>query len=109
MLYEGAGADKLRYLVECGGPLSPDDPVCNVIWAVKALRNKLLRHDPDHGSEPGIAKSWEQFSECLGDIGIRRWPVTESDFTHLQDVLIERTAAFLQTLLVTSDVGKRAD
>ena len=108
-LYERAGADKLRYLEEGGGPLKRDDALCNVIWAIKALRNKLLRHDPDHGSTAAVAKSWERFSGCLGEIGIRRWPVTESDFTHLQDVLIDRATVFLQTLLAKSDVGNRAE
>ncbi len=108
-LYEDAGAGKLRYLKEKGGPFTRDDPACAVIWAIKALRNRLLRHDPDHGSEAEVAKSWKWFSESLGDVGIRSWPVTESDFTHLQDVLIDRTAVFLQTLLTNSGVGKRAD
>lgn len=98
-LYEDAGGGTLRYLEENGGPFRREDPVCNVIWAIKALRNKLLRHDPDCGGEGEVAKSWSGFNECLADIGIRSWPVGEGDFAHLQDLLIDKATMFLQELL----------
>jgi hypothetical protein len=47
MLYEGAGKDKLRFMEYIS------DDQCDIIWVIKHLRNKLLRHDPDHGSAGG--------------------------------------------------------
>lgn len=98
-LYEDAGADNLRYLDAKGGLLKRDDSVCDAIWAVKALRNKMLRHDPDHGGDAGAQESWRQLNASLVKVGIRSWPVTPDDFTALQDALLGRVAVFLETLL----------
>jgi hypothetical protein len=54
LIYEGAGDRKLRFLKEHGGHLEPGD--CDIIWALKSLRNKHSMHDPEHGSESDIRK-----------------------------------------------------
>lgn len=98
-LCEDAGSPKPRYLKGDGGPLERNDPICDVIWAIKALRNGLLRHDPDRKSEVEATKSWKWFSDTLHDLGLSRWPATEGEFSYLQDVLTRRTSEFLERLL----------
>ena len=56
IFYEGAGKDNLRFLDKHGGPLTDAD--CDLIWCIKHLRNKWLRHDADHGKEKENQKSW---------------------------------------------------
>lgn len=98
-LYEGAGDEKLRFMAKHGGVYEPVDPHCNVLWAVKFIRNKTMRHDPDHGDERKIKKSWSDLSESLAKLGIDGWPVTPDDFTRIQEVVLDQTVAFLSELL----------
>ena len=70
--YEGAGKDKLRFLKDYGGPLTPEE--CDVIWSIKTLRNKWLRHDVDHGKESDIDKSWKSLDECFLQLGLSGFP-----------------------------------
>jgi hypothetical protein len=98
-LYEGAGDEKLRFMAKHGGVYEPTDPQCNLLWAVKFLRNKTMRHDPDHGGERKIEKSWSDLKESLAKLGIDAWPVTSDDFTGMQEVLLHETVAFLSELL----------
>jgi len=99
-LYEGAGDEKLRFLSENGGVIDKADPALAAIWAIKALRNKTLRHDPDHGADKKIEKSWSGLNSSLRDIGIDAWPATPEDHTRIQDAVLDATIAFLRTLLV---------
>ncbi len=95
--YEGAGKDKLRFLREYGGPLLKED--CDVIWSVKTLRNKWLRHDPDHGKESDIKKSWSSLEECLRRLGIQGYPRAEADYQLLHGRILTDMADFLGRLL----------
>ncbi|MBU4307199.1 MAG: hypothetical protein KKB32_05125 [Acidobacteria bacterium] len=60
IFYEGAGKDNLRFLEKNGGPLTDAD--CDLIWCIKHLRNKWLRHDADHGEKKDIQKSWAELA-----------------------------------------------
>jgi hypothetical protein len=97
MLYEGAGDDKLRFHVDGNGPLTSDE--CNAVFWVKFLRNKWLRHDPDHGKESKIDKSWKDVGEALASLGLKHLPVTEQDFRFIQRRLLEEAERFLKLLL----------
>jgi hypothetical protein len=92
MLYEAAGAGTLRY-----GKFV-DDEACSIIWAIKHLRNKLLRHDPDHGDESGQRKSWRELSNSLSKLSASSLPRTREDFQRLHRRLLDEVDAFLQEL-----------
>lgn len=95
--YEGAGKDKLRFLSEHGGPLEAAD--CDFIWCIKHLRNKWTRHDPDHGKEKDILKSWDELSKKLRWLGLAEHPTEPGHFRELQRRLLELAESFLQTIL----------
>ena len=97
MLYEGAGDDKLRFHVDGNGPLASDE--CNAVFWVKFLRNKWLRHDPDHGKESKIDESWQNVGEALASLGLKHLPVTEQDFRFIHRRLLEEAERFLKLLL----------
>ncbi len=97
LLYEGAGKDNLRYLEKNGGVLKDDD--CFLIWTKKHIRNKWLRHDPDHGEERAIRKSWRELSEKFQWLGLDRCPHKGEDFRGLQLRLLQETKSFLNILL----------
>jgi len=96
LLYEGAGKDNLRFLKENGGVLEENE--CNLIWSIKHLRNKWLCHDPDHGKESDIKKSWGQLGAVLEDMGLHSLPTTPCDFRVLHRALLSRTQQFLRTI-----------
>ena len=93
ILYEGAGKDHLRY----DGLLAKDE--WDVIWAVKHLRNKMLRHDPDHGAEGSIRKSWRDFAKSAAEVGVDQIPVTPSEFLEAHNRVAAETISFLDKLL----------
>jgi hypothetical protein len=94
--YEGAGKDKLRFLKDHGGPLALEE--CDVIWSIKTLRNKWLRHDADHGKESDIDKSWKSLDECFRQLGISGFPRSAADYRLLHRTLLAEMTAFLQRL-----------
>jgi hypothetical protein len=96
-LYEGAGDDKLRFHVDAKGPLV--DAECDAVFWIKYLRNKWLRHDPDHGKDAKIEKSWKDVGEALSGLGLGHLPVTEEEFRFIQRRLLEEAEAFLTLLL----------
>lgn len=96
-LYEGAGKDRLRFMRSNGGVL--EDAECNIIWVIKHLRNTLLRHDPDHGREADIVKSWTVLQKDLIWLGMTNAPVTTDDYRKLQSALLESVNIFLTKLL----------
>jgi hypothetical protein len=98
-LYEDAGGAKLAYLIENGGVMQRTEPACDAIWAIRALGNKLLRHDPDNWPGMDVEKSWAELSERLAAIGVENWPVTIDDFTRLQGLLLDRVTGLLRELL----------
>lgn len=94
-LYEGAGADSLRYMDE--GLLSDTD--CEFIWHLKHLRNKWLLHDIEHGSQGDVRRSKNDLKEALEYFGFSHLPVRASEFRQLHRAIAERAEAFLTTLL----------
>lgn len=96
IFYEGAGKDKLRYLNSHGGVLNDND--CDFIWCIKHLRNKWLRHDPDHGKQSAIDKSWRELSAKLNWLGIN-YPTEEQDFRNLHHRLIQEAKIFLDKII----------
>lgn len=96
VFYEGAGKDKLRYLQEHGGVLNSDE--CNFIWCLKTLRNKWLRHDPDHGSASDQKRAKESLREHLLLLGMKRLPQSAQEFRTLQRKLLEEGKAFMQRI-----------
>jgi hypothetical protein len=100
ILYEGAGKDNLRFITE--GFVSSSE--CDSVMAIKFLRNKWLSHDPDHGSEGSIGKTWRSLREALGWLGITRLPVSPDEYTELQARLLELVERFL--LLLVERVGE---
>ncbi len=105
IFYDGAGDDKLRFHVNGGGPLG--DGEIRAVYCVKFLRNKWLRHDPDHGKESKIEKSWKDVGETLADLGISNFPVSAGDFRIIHRRLLEELHRFLETLLSRLAGGKR--
>jgi len=99
IFYEGAGKDKLRFLVTNGGVLNDSDAVCNLLWCIKHLRNKWLRHDADHGNEADIKKSWQQLRAKFDWLGLGHHPISEAHFRQLHLSLLIRSVEFLETLL----------
>jgi hypothetical protein len=97
ILYEGAGSDVLRFLKQHGGHLEPEE--CGVIWALKALRNKLTTHDPEHGKESQVQKNYSDLGVALRSLGLPGMPVTEADYSALQKELLSQTNAFLLLLI----------
>ncbi len=97
VIYEGAGKDKLRFLTAQGGPLEADD--CQVVWCIKILRNKWLRHDVDHGKESDIRKSWNDLNFHLQWLGSGGYPHTPEDFRRLHVRLLLEVESFLKKLV----------
>jgi hypothetical protein len=97
MLYEAAGAGTLRY------EKFMNDEACSIIWAIKHLRNKLLRHDPDHGNEPDQRKSWWGLSNSLSKLGASSLPRTREDFQGLHRRLLDEVDVFLQKLTMATE------
>jgi hypothetical protein len=96
IFYEGAGKDNLRFQKKCGGPL--DDQECDFIWLIKNLRNKWIRHDPDHGSEKEIEKKWGSVADTFLKLGLTQYPHKPQHFEALQRSLLENAKNFLETL-----------
>lgn len=92
IFYEGAGKDKLRFLEENGGPLAKTD--CDLIWCIKHLRNKWIRHDADHGNKNDIQKSWAELAKKFQWLGLVNHP-TNADFLELHYKLLCLAEEFL--------------
>lgn len=97
LFYEGAGADNLRFLTPNGGALERGE--CEFIWCIKKLRNNWLRHDPDHGRESDIQKSWQSLAKNLSWLGLSHSPISEQDFRSLHNRLLHEAERFLKTML----------
>ena len=97
VLYEGAGKDNLRFLSDHGGPLARGD--CQVVWCIKILRNKWLRHDVDHGKQSDIERSWGDLGSNLRWLGLEGYPRSRADFRRLHERLLEEVGDFLSKLL----------
>jgi hypothetical protein len=82
LIYEGAGDQKLRFLKDHGGPMERDE--CDAIWNLKALRNKWLIHDPEHGDSKSIDRSYRTLAEGLKNLGLSNYPSIKAEFEDLQ-------------------------
>jgi hypothetical protein len=98
ILYEGAGKDNLRFVTEGFVSAEEDSFEIDAVMYVKFLRNKWLSHDPDHGKESHIKKTWRDLKEALAELGITRLPQAPEDFTELQMRLLDSIEAFLKLL-----------
>ena len=96
-LYEGAGDDNLRFLKDNGGWM--DVAEYDAVFRVKYLRNKWLRHDPNHGKELKISKSWQDVSGAIQELGLKGLPVTETDYRKVHARMLQQVEAFLKNLL----------
>lgn len=94
VLYEGAGTDNLRYLAN--GLLT--DAECDVVWRVKHLRNKWLRHDPERGDDRNVRKSRQVLSEAFEAFGIQGLPRLRNDYVQLHRALIHKAVLLLESL-----------
>jgi hypothetical protein len=94
--YEGAGKDNLRFLERQDGPLSETE--CAVVWCIKTLRNKWLRHDADHGKESDIQRSWSSLDGCLRRLGLSGFPRSSHDYRKLHEQLLKEMEEFLTAL-----------
>lgn len=98
VIYEGAGSDKLRFLITHNGWFEQDE--CDAIWTLKTLRNKLLLHDPEHGKESDIKKNYALLREELSKLGLSRVPIREEDFLVIQKSLLSQIKVFLTNLVM---------
>ena len=99
LFYEGAGTDKLRFLQGFGGPFDKSDPICDLIWCIKHLRNKWARHNIERGSEGEIRKNWADLAGQFNRLNLDHYPVAESDFRELHARLLQNCVNFLEKLL----------
>lgn len=97
MLYESAGSNKLRFDIANEGylPLSPD---CDVIMAIKFLRNKLFFHE-QKGTEREVEKSWKDIRGAFTGLGLQHYPTKRQEFCELHVRLIVEVEKFLDRLL----------
>jgi hypothetical protein len=100
IFYEGAGDDKPRFLKENGGVLERSD--CEFIWCFKHLRNKWLRHDPDHGNEKKVNQSRQSLREAFDWLGLNHMPTESEDFVYMHSKLSKGARKFLECLLEKS-------
>jgi hypothetical protein len=96
LIYEGAGYKNLRFLKEHGGYM--DRTECDAVWNLKALRNKWLLHDPEHGDAKSIDKSYRSLGAALRSFGLDRFPREKGEFEELQRRMLECLQEFLTKL-----------
>lgn len=96
LFYEGAGKDKLRFLKSNDGPIADED--FDFILCIKHLRNKWTRHDPDHGRDKDIERSWEELGKRLQWLGLNRFPRSADDFQLLHASLLLRAKEFVDKM-----------
>lgn len=76
------------------------DEECRVIWALKHLRNRFLRHDPEHGAPTDIRKAWVELREDFVWLGVPQIPPqTRVEYQHIHQRLLDELEQFLSRLL----------
>ena len=63
------------------------------------MRNKWLRHDPDHGKQSDIKKSKKSLSYHLNWLGLGHIPNTDEHFRFLHSRLLKEGVNFLQQII----------
>jgi hypothetical protein len=71
---------------------------CDAVWNLKALRNKWLIHDPEHGDAKSIDASYRSLGEALKRLSLGRFPRERGEFEDLQRRLLEGLQEFLTKL-----------
>ncbi len=103
ILIEGAGGKFLRFVdyrdEKHFGYFTNAEPEVEVIWKIKHLRNKWLRHDIEHGSDSDIRKSYQLRKEALEWFGMERVPRSREEFIFLYNNLMFKVEEFLKVLL----------
>ena len=105
MLYEGAGSDNLRYLIENGGYFEPDE--CNFLWRLKHFRNLWIRHDIEHGKKSDVLRKQRLLREVLRHYGFNSKPTSRHDFMKLQRVMADDFKDFATKLSRKLKVHKK--
>ena len=103
IFYEGAGSQQLRFMRYLG------DAECRVIWALKHLRNRFLRHDPEHGAPTDIRKAWTELREDFAWLGVQHIPLqTSVEYQLIQQRVLDELEQFLSQLLaaINAQLGK---
>ncbi len=95
LLFESAGDEHPRFLIENEGELERDE--CEVVWMVKRLRN-FFRHDPDHGKNSDMRKKFTSLNEDMATFGLRSLPRTAEEYRRVHNTLLRQTADFLRLL-----------
>lgn len=93
MLYEAAGKDHLRYLEYV------DIEDCTVVWSIKHLRNKWLRHDPEHGDAGKIRRAYRDRDAAFRTLQLAGQPTSPAEFQALQTTLFAQVEQFLEHLI----------
>ncbi len=75
------------------------EPEVEIIWKIKHLRNKWLRHDIEHGKDKDIAKNYQIRRETLKWFGMQRVPQSREEFIFLYNNLMLKVEEFLKVLL----------
>ena len=97
ILYEGAGGDKLRFLTTVNSGLMMDTE-CQVVWAVKALRQDA-RHDQSHGGCSAVRRKRDTLARQIRFLGLEHLPFADQHFGALHLRLLEETKAFLEAVV----------
>lgn len=97
--YEGAGADKLRFIEM--NLVTPDEST--PVFLVKHLRNKWLRHDVEHGSAGNIRSKFREISTTLNQLGQKNIPRSKIEFAKVNLNLLRELEAFLDLLIERLD------
>jgi hypothetical protein len=106
LIYEGAGGQKQKYLVEHGGVM--ERPECDAVWDIKQLRSKRSRHDIEHGSEGDIRKKYRDLDEMYSRLGLNRFPQTPEEYAILQRAVLRNLRAFMTELAERIERGGAA-
>lgn len=103
LLIEGAGKDVLRFITyedkNQHSYFSRIEPEVEIIWKIKHLRNKWLRHDIEHGKDKDIARDYRIRRETLEWFGMQRVPQSRDEFVFLYNNLMLKVEEFLKVLL----------
>ena len=101
ILIEGAGKEFLRFVDYKDGKhfgyFINTEPEVEIIWKIKHLRNKWLRHDIEHGKN--IKKDYQIRKETLKWFGIQKVPQSRDEYIFLYNNLMLRVEEFLKVLL----------
>ena len=97
LLYESAGSSSLRFDVEKGGyiPISPD---CEVVFAIKFLRNKFYFHE-QKGNVRQQEKDWANIRDSFTRLGLPHYPTKPEEFREMHLTTIVEVEKFLERLL----------